>query len=417
MKATDNLSTFANGQPESFAAYVKSGGLDGLKKALSVNPDEIISTVRSAKLLGRGGAGFETGLKWSTVPKDEECYVICNADEGEPGTFKDRYLLTRMPMLVIEGLIISGLATGAREGIIYVRGEYGNIINSLMRILDVLREEGVLGESVLGSGRAFDIEVLPGGGSYVVGDETALLSSIMGRRGYPLAKPPYPTQEGLWSKPTVINNVETLACVPLILAKGAKWFASIGAADSPGPKLYSLSGHIESPGVYEFPMGVTVRDLITEAGGVTGDLKAIQIGGTAGPVYGPDALSYALDFGSMRAIDGSLGSGAVVVMNTSVSMIHVLEVCMRFFSEESCGQCFACRYGTRQLEYMADRIASGHGKSSYLSLMRETVEAMYDTAFCPFGQSIRLPLLTLLDNFGDELRSSIEQQQYLKEVV
>ena len=417
MKQSDHLTAYANGQPESFAAFTKSGGLNGLKKALSIEPDEIIETVRSAKLLGRGGAGFDTGLKWSTVPKDEECYVICNADEGEPGTFKDRYLLTTMPMLVIEGLIIAGLATGAREGIIYVRGEYGNIIASLTKILELLRKEGVIGESVLGSGRSFDIEVLPGGGSYVVGDETALLSSIMGRRGYPLAKPPYPTQEGLWSKPTVINNVETLACVPLILAEGAKKFASIGAEKSPGPKLYSLSGHVEKPGVYEFPMGVTVEELITAAGGVTGDLKAIQIGGTAGPVYGPEALSYQLDFSSMRTIDGALGSGAVVVMNTTVSMIHVLEVCMRFFSEESCGQCFACRYGTRQLEYMADRIASGHGKASYLKLMQETVEAMYDTAFCPFGQSIKLPLLTLLDNFGDELRSSIEQQQYLKEVV
>jgi NADH:ubiquinone oxidoreductase subunit F (NADH-binding) len=416
MKKEKYLSAFA-GDAQDLDAYRKSGGFAGLEIAMKAEPAEIIDTVRAARLLGRGGAGFDAGLKWSTVPKGEECHVICNADEGEPGTFKDRYLLTSMPLLVIEGLIIAGLAVGSKQGIVYVRGEYGRIIESLQALLNTLRKDGVLGESVLGSGRQFDIEVMPGGGSYVVGDETALLSSIMGRRGYPLAKPPYPTARGLWDKPTVINNVETLACVPLILSKGARWFAKIGPSNSPGPKLYSVSGHVGSPGVYEFPMGVTTADLIEAAGGVTGDLKAIQIGGTAGPVYGPEALSYKLDFASMREIGGALGSGAVVVMNTTIGMIHVLEVCMRFFSEESCGQCFACRYGTRQLEYMADRIASGKGKTSYLKLMRETVEAMYDTAFCPFGQSIRLPLNTLIDNFGDELISSIEQQAYLKEVV
>ncbi|MFW6261596.1 MAG: NADH-ubiquinone oxidoreductase-F iron-sulfur binding region domain-containing protein [Spirochaetota bacterium] len=291
------------------------------------------------------------------------------------------------------------------------------MIDSLDRLLAKLRSIGYLGDRVLGSEFSFDIEVMRGGGSYVVGDETALLSSLMGRRGYPLAKPPFPTERGLWDRPTVINNVETLACVPLILANGAAWFAATGSPECPGPKLFSVSGHVANPGVYEFPMGVALDELLTAAGGVEGDLKAVQVGGTAGPVYDASARSFTLDFPAMRARGGSLGSGAVVVMNSTVSMTHVLEVSMRFFSEESCGQCFACRYGTRQLEYMANRIAVGEGRPEYLRLMRETVESMYDTAFCPFGQSVRMTLTTLLDAFGDEIAETMAQQRYVKEVV
>ncbi|MFW5826061.1 MAG: complex I 51 kDa subunit family protein [bacterium] len=417
MKQTDFLTRYRADDPHDVDAYIDRGGFLGLQRALELEPAGVIATVRDARLAGRGGAGFDAGTKWSTVPPDEQAYVVCNADEGEPGTFKDRFLLRSAPLLVIEGLIIAGVAVGSSRGFVYVRGEYREVIDSLDRLLAKLRSIGYLGDRVLGSEFSFDIEVMRGGGSYVVGDETALLSSLMGRRGYPLAKPPFPTERGLWDRPTVINNVETLACVPLILANGAAWFAATGSPECPGPKLFSVSGHVANPGVYEFPMGVALDELLTAAGGVEGDLKAVQVGGTAGPVYDASARSFTLDFPAMRARGGSLGSGAVVVMNSTVSMTHVLEVSMRFFSEESCGQCFACRYGTRQLEYMANRIAVGEGRPEYLRLMRETVESMYDTAFCPFGQSVRMTLTTLLDAFGDEIAETMAQQRYVKEVV
>jgi NADH:ubiquinone oxidoreductase subunit F (NADH-binding) len=417
MNQTDYLTRYGKLDPTDLDEYLSADGFAGLSAALEQQPSRVVATVKKARLAGRGGAGFDAGTKWATVPPDEDVYVVCNADEGEPGTFKDRFLLRTAPLLVLEGLMIAGYAVGAHEGYVYVRGEYPEVIDSLEHLIEVLRERDYLGEDVLGSGYAFDITIMRGGGSYVVGDETALLSSLMGRRGYPLAKPPFPTQRGLWDAPTVINNVETLACVPLILTHGADWFAGIGDPKCPGVKLYSVSGHVETPGVYEFPMGVPLSEVLDAAGGVTGDLKAVQIGGTAGPVYDASARGLKLDFVSMRERGGSLGSGAVVVMNSGVSMVHVLEVSMRFFSEESCGQCFACRYGTRQLEYMANRIAAGEGRPEYLPLMRQTVESMYDTAFCPFGQSIRLTLTTLLDAFGDEIEAAMAQQAYMKEVV
>lgn len=417
MNQTDYLTRYEGIDPDRLEAYLDVGGFSGLAEALKGAPAAVTEEVKAARLAGRGGAGFDAGTKWATVPEGETTYVVCNADEGEPGTFKDRFLLRTAPFLVIEGLTIAGYAVGARQGFIYVRGEYPRIITKLDELLTVLRQHGYLGENILGSEFSFDITVMRGGGSYVVGDETALLSSLMGRRGYPLQKPPFPTQHGLWDAPTVINNVETLSCVPLIMSNGAAWFAGIGSPTCPGPKLFSVSGHVAEPGVYEFPMGVRLADVLEAAGGVTGDLKAVQIGGTAGPIYDGSARSLPLDFVSLRERSSSLGSGAIVVMNSSVSMVHVLEVAMRFFSEESCGQCFACRYGTRQLEYMANRIAAGSGKPQYPRLMRETVEAMYDTAFCPFGQSIRLPLATLLTTFGQEIEADMAEQAYVREVV
>ena len=417
MKQTDFLTRYQKLDPNDLDAYLGAGGFQALSNALAGTPRAVINTMKEAKLAGRGGAGFDAGTKWATVPEGEAPYVVCNADEGEPGTFKDRFLLERAPLLVIEGMIIAAYAVGSAEGYIYVRGEYPHIAGELAELVTLLTERGYLGGNIRGSGFSFSISVMRGGGSYVVGDETALLSSLMGGRGYPLAKPPFPTESGLWDRPTVVNNVETLACVPLILANGARWFAKIGSPACPGPKLYSVSGHVANPGVYEFPMGVLLGDVLDAAGGVSGHLKAVQVGGTAGPVYDASARELALDFISMRDRGGALGSGALVVMNSSVSMIHVLEVSMRFFSEESCGKCFACRYGTRQLEYMANRIAVGEGRPEYLGLMRETVESMHDAAFCPFGQSIRLPLLSLLDLFGDEIEATLTQQEYVKEVI
>jgi NADH-quinone oxidoreductase subunit F len=320
------------------------------------------------------------------------------------------------PYLLVEGMTIAAYATGAQHGYIYIRGEYPTVAETVEAAIESATAAGLLGKNLMGSTFTFDISVRMGGGSYVVGDETALLNSLMGNRGYPLLKPPFPTEHGLWDKPTIVNNVETLAYVPLILSRGPQAFAALGPPDSRGPKLYSVSGHVENPGVYEFPMGTTVHELLDAAGGVRGTLKAVQIGGTAGPIYDASVLNQRLDFSSLRAAGGALGSGAVVVMNSSVNMAQVLEVTMRFFAEESCGQCFPCRYGTRQLDFMAHQLAAGRGKLDYLERIKEASQVMFGASFCPFGQSVSLPVNSLLERFGDEIVSFAKQQQYLKEV-
>jgi len=400
--------------PPGLESYRRNGGFSGLKKALSMTPEEVIAEVENARLLGRGGAGFPTGTKWRGILGKKDVYIVCNADEGEPGTFKDRFIMENAPFMLIEGMMIAGYASGGTKGYIYVRGEYPEITEKLAAAVREAEDAGLPG-SAGGAGFPFSIEVRKGGGSYVVGDETALLHSLMGYRGTPWKKPPFPTEKGLWDKPTVINNVETLACVSLIMSRGSGWFKGVGAPESPGPKLFCISGMVKEPGVYELPMGTTVQQLLDAAGGVVGDFKAVQIGGTAGPVYGRDALSYHLDYASMRGYGGVLGSGAVVVLNSTVSMAEVLEVEMRFFAEESCGKCFACRYGTRQLTHMANRIAIGEGKEEYLDLILETVDIMNASSFCPFGKSVVLPVRTIMDGFGDEIRSYIRQQNFVRE--
>lgn len=404
-------------KPLEIEKFVENGGFSGLRAAIALSPQEVISEVKKSGLRGRGGAGFPTGVKWESVSGEGERFLVCNADEGEPGTFKDRFILEHAPYLVLEGMAIAAYAIGAHKGYIYVRGEYPQIISLLSQAIEEAEKRGYLGEGILGSNFSFYVELRKGGGSYVVGDETALLNSLMGNRGYPLLKPPFPTEKGLWGKPTVVNNVETLAYVPYIFRYSASAFASIGHPGSPGLKLFSVSGHIAKPGVYEYPMGTTIGELMEAAGGPRGVLKAVQVGGTAGPIYDTTALSYALDFDSLRKVGGALGSGALVFMNTTVSMVQVLDVTMRFFAEESCGQCFPCRYGTRQLAFMAHKIASGQGRIEYLDLMRDTARVMVGSSFCPFGQSIALPLESLLDRFGEEIVFFIKQQEFLKEVA
>lgn len=418
MEQTEYLTRFTHAEdPVSLSEYTRIGGFTALERARGESGSAVCEKVTASGLRGRGGAGFPTGKKWSSIPrKGPAPYVVCNADEGEPGTFKDRFLMERAPYLVIEGIAIAAHAIGAGEAYIYIRGEYASVMTTIEAALDRAADAGCVDREP-GGPVGLTISVKKGGGSYVVGDETALLNSLMGNRGYPMLKPPYPTERGLWNSPTVVNNVETLACLPLIVAHGAEWFAGIGARTSPGPKLYCVSGHVNAPGVYEFPMGVTIGEVIDAAGGIRGEPKAVQIGGTAGPFYGPSVWGRALDYDSMTEAGGTLGSGAVVVMNTSVSMLHVLEVTARFFSEESCGQCFACRYGTRQIEYMANRIATGRARLEYLDLIRDTVSVMDASALCPFGQAVKYPIGTLLDHFSEELTTGVKQQQYVREVM
>lgn len=410
MQETDWFTRFRD-LPAGLDTYLNNDGFKGLERALSMTPDKVISEVEDARLLGRGGAGFPTGKKWRSIIAAEEVYIVCNADEGEPGTFKDRYIMTNAPYMLIEGMMIAGYATGSGKGYIYIRGEYPDVSKKIEAAIEEVRNAGIS----VGKNSSFTIEVKKGGGSYVVGDETALLHSLMGYRGTPWKKPPFPTQQGLWDKPTIINNVETLACIPLILSRGSEWFRGIGTPESPGPKLFCISGMVADPGVYELPIGTTIQDLIDSAGGVIGDFKAVQIGGTAGPIYNREALLYHLDFASMRKYGGVLGSGAVVVLNSTVSMTEVLEVEMRFFAEESCGKCFPCRYGTRQLTYMAKRITTGEGKEVYLDQLQEITDIMKASSFCPFGKSVELPVRTIVENFGDEIRSYIHQQNFVRE--
>jgi len=392
--------------------YMARGGYAGLKKALSLAPGGVIDEVKKSNLRGRGGAGFPTGSKWASAGPDRPRYIVVNADEGEPGTFKDKYIFDNFPHMVIEGLVIGAYAIGAEKGYIYIRGEYPQQYTALLVALEEARAQNLLGEGILGTDFSFDVEIRRGAGSYVVGEETALLSSLMGYRGNAWYKPPYPPQEGMDDKPTIVNNVETFACVALILAKGADWFAGIGTPESPGPKLYSVSGHVAKPGVYEFPMGVSIREIL-EAAGVEGGLKAVQIGGQSGPIYPANMIDSKLDFMNMRKIGGSLGSGAVLVMNHTVSMVAVLEATTHFFAEESCGRCFPCRLGTYELQKMARNIALGKGSLKFFPIMKKTMETMYAASFCPLGQSPIIPVNCLLDHFGEEITTYIKRQHYL----
>ena len=415
MSQTDFFLRFKNLSPN-IRDYERANGYTGLKTALTLPPGQVVERIEKAGLLGRGGAGFPTALKWKadTAAGKAPSYIVCNADEGEPGTFKDRFIMTHSPHLMIEGMIIAAYAVRAAKGFIYIRGEYPEIAAKLEISLQEAERAGYLGKNIT-ENFSFTIEIIKGGGSYVVGDETALLNSLMGNRGIPWNKPPFPAEKGLWGQPTFVNNVETLACAALILQYGSDWFRSMGTPESPGPKLYCISGQIKTPGVYEAPMGTTVRELISMAGGVTGVLKAIQIGGTAGPVYPDEALDFHLDFKSMNSRGGILGSGAIVVMNTDTSMAEVLEVEMRFFAEESCGKCFPCRYGTRQLSFMADNIVLGKGRMEFLELMEETADIMHGASFCPFGKSVEMPLKSILKNFSGELHALIRQNNYIRE--
>lgn len=417
MDDTKYILKFVQDNPLNLDGYLKLGGFSALNKALSFKSDEIVDMVIDSKLRGRGGAGFETGIKWSSIDREsDQRYILVNADEGEPGTFKDRYIIDNCPFVLLEGLIIAAYAIRATKAYIYIRGEYSAELLTLYNAIDILKKNNYLGQNILASDFSLEIELKLGAGSYVVGDETALINSLMGNRGNPMLKPPYPSKSGLWAKPTIVNNVETISCIPLIVSKGSEWFKNVGVKDCPGPKLFSVSGSIMKPGIYEFPMGVKLKEIVSVAGGIDGDLKAVQIGGTAGPIYGTQALDYKLDYSSMVTYGGSLGSGALVFMNSQVSMVEILELTIRFFADESCGNCLPCRLGTRQLLHMMTKIISGQGQLKYLDQMRNIVSTMNCSAFCPFGKSVSVPVLSILDNFTDELIKFINEQTYSREM-
>lgn len=394
--------------PENIEEYIAQGGYEALAKILfQMKPEEVIEEVRRAGLRGRGGAGFPTGLKWAAVRSapGSEKYVICNADEGEPGTFKDRLILEGDPHRILEAMTIAGYAVGARLGIVYVRGEYTLSIRRLARAIEQARAYGLLGENILESNFSFDIEVRPGAGAYVCGEETALIESLEGKRGWPRIRPPYPVTYGLWGKPTVVNNVETLANIPDILIRGAAWYRTLGTPTCPGTKVYTVLGHVRFPGLVEVEMGTPLRTLIYELGGGLRDgraLKAVLIGGAAGAFLTPKDLDVPLDFDSLAGRAAVLGSGAVLVMDETTCIVDVLGSILRFFQHESCGQCVPCRAGTDLLVRLWKEVQSGKAGADTLARMTEIVEAMRLSSLCPLGQSLALPVRSALENFREE---------------
>jgi len=380
--------------PTSLADYRATGGYEALLTAIERGADWLIAQVTESRLLGRGGAAFPTGRKWSAVaaasgtPK----YVVCNADESEPGTFKDRAIMEEDPFAVVEAMTIEGFAVGASRGYLYVRGEYPLCEQRMHGALDAARAAGLLGRDILGSGFDFDIELRRGAGAYICGEETALFESIEGRRGEPRNKPPFPVEVGLFGKPTAVNNIETLVNIPWIVRNGGAAFAAIGTEGSTGPKLFCLSGHVSRPGIYEVRFGATLGELIALAGGVAGggELKAVLLGGAAGVFVGPESLDLPLTFEATRAAGATLGSGVVMVFDETADLVDTLARIARFFRDESCGQCVPCRVGTQRQEELLARLAAGstfRSRDDELALLREMGQAMRDASICGLGQT------------------------------
>ena len=385
--------------PASLDDYRENGGYRALANAMAMGPEATIKEVSDAKLVGRGGAAFPTGRKWAAVATQaaQPHYVVCNADESEPGTFKDRVLMEADPFALVEAMTIEGYATGASRGYLYIRGEYPLAEARLHAAIDAARAAGLLGADVAGSGWAFDIEVRRGAGAYICGEETALFESIEGKRGEPRNKPPFPVEVGLFGKPTAVNNVETLVNVLLILGDGdgvggGARYATLGTDGSTGPKLFCLSGNVVKPGVYEVPFGTTLRELLELGGGVPGGraIRAILLGGAAGVFMGADAIDVPLTFEGTRAIGATLGSGVVMVFDETADMVGALRRIAAFFRDESCGQCVPCRVGTVRQEELLARLADGVGvrsRADELVLLGEIGQAMRDASICGLGQT------------------------------
>jgi NADH-quinone oxidoreductase subunit F len=380
--------------PTSISDYRSHGGFDALRKAIEIGSDAVIKEVIESKLMGRGGAAFPTGRKWDAVAKQpaHPHYLICNADESEPGTFKDRVLLDGDPFAIVEAMTIAGFATGCERGFLYIRGEYPLGAERIQNAINGSRANGFLGNDILGRGVTFDIEIRRGAGAYICGEETAIFNSIEGYRGEPRNKPPFPVQAGLFGLPTVVNNVETLANIPSIVLNGGAAFAAIGTEQSTGTKLFCVSGNVTRPGVYEVPFGTTLREVLDLAGGVAGGrlLQSILLGGAAGVFVGPNELDIPLTFEGARAAKATLGSGVIVAFDDTIDMRKILLRIASFFRDESCGQCVPCRVGTVRQEEALYRIASGRtlgSVSEEVALLDEVGLAMKDASICGLGQT------------------------------
>ena len=380
-----------------------------------MKPADVVDIVKASGLRGRGGAGFPAGLKWSfTAPlKDVQKYVVINADEGEPGTFKDRLIMEGDPHRLIEGTMLAAYAVGATEAFIYIRGEYKLCISRLQRAIDQAYEYGLLGKNIFGTGVDLDMKIKIGAGAYVCGEETSLIESLEGNRGNPRSKPPFPGQKGVWQHPTVVNNVETIANVPSIINKGADWYKKIGTPESPGTKVYTVLGDVAVPGLCEAEMGTTLRTIINTYGGGMKKgtrFKAALVGGAAGVFLSDRMLDVKMDFHHLAEYKAVLGSGAILVINDSINIVDVLESVIRFFRHESCGKCVPCRVGNEQLYKSIRKIKAGLAGEDELDKMISVSETMNKTSFCALGQSPLMPIKSAIEMFRDDFLVYIKQK-------
>ena len=402
--------------PESIDEYIGTGGYEALGKVLTeMTPDEVIQTILDSGLRGRGGAGFPTGLKWRFASGNRgnvQKYVCCNADEGDPGAFMDRSIMEGNPHRMLEGMIIAGVATGAHDGYIYVRAEYPLAVKRLKNAIEQAEACGILGENILGTGFAFRMHINQGAGAFVCGEGSALTASIEGDRGMPRVKPPRTVEAGLFGKPTVLNNVETFANVPLIIENGVRWYRSIGTETSPGTKAFAITGNVKNTGLVEIPMGATLREIIFDiGGGIKNDeeFKAVQIGGPSGGclTFGKDQLDFTLDFDSLKKVGAMIGSGGLVVMDEHTCMVEVARFFMNFTQNESCGKCVPCREGTKRMLEILEKIVAGKGTLEDLNLLDELASMITDTALCGLGKSAALPVMSTLRLFRKEYEEHV----------
>ena len=386
----------------SLVGYKKNGGYEALKKARIMTPEDVLNEVKEAELRGRGGAGFPAGLKWSFLPENDDrpVYLICNADEGEPGTFKDREIMEYDPHLLIEGIVLSAYAIGSKKAFIYIRGEFSWIADILESAIEEAGADGQLGD--------LDIVVHRGAGSYVCGEETALIESLEGKRGNPRLKPPFPANVGLYGCPTIVNNVETLSCVPFIIEEGAKEFKKIGTENNYGPRLFSVSGHVNKPGVFEYPMGTPLLDILSAAAGVKGNLKAVIVGGISTPIMrAEEVVDLKMDFDACAEAGTMLGSAGIIVMNDTVSIPKIALRAMKFYAHESCGQCAPCREGTYGMVHYLDRIVGGNGKKKDLDILFDLCSKMHGLTLCPGGDASSMPMEAMLRKFKEEFEALV----------
>jgi len=402
--------------PENIDDYIATDGYKALEKVLfEMTPEDVIAEMKTAGLRGRGGAGFPTWMKWNFTKQAEGDvkYVVCNADEGDPGAYMDRSTLEGDPHAVLEAMIICGHTIGAHQGFIYIRAEYPLAIHRLEIAMKQAREYGLLGKNILGSGFDYDIEIRLGAGAFVCGEETALLQSIEGHRGMPMPRPPFPATKGLWGKPTVINNVETWANITQIIYKGGAWFASIGTEDSHGTKVFALTGKVCNSGLVEVPMGTTLREIVFDIGGGIANgkkFKAVQTGGPSGGVITEADLDTPIDFGSLMRIGSMMGSGGMIVMDNTDCIVDVAKFYVNFTVDESCGKCFPCRIGGRSLLGLLDKITEGKGTQEDIKKLEEISLAMKKGALCALGQTAPNPVLSTLKYFPEEYEAHIKDK-------
>ena len=403
--------------PHSIEDYIAIGGYSALAKVFSqMKPGNVIEEIKKSGLRGRGGGGFPTGRKWEFCrnAKGSTRYVVCNADEGDPGAYMDRSLLEGNPHSIIEGMLIGAFAIGGNEGYVYVRAEYPLAVENLEIALRQAREAGLLGKNILGSGFDFDIQISRGGGSFVCGEETALMASIEGKRGEPRPRPPFPAIKGLWRKPTILNNVETWANVPLIINRGADWFASIGTEKSKGTKVFSLVGKIRNTGLVEVPMGITLREIIYDIGGGIPDgkkFKAVQTGGPSGGCIPESLLDLPVDYDRLAEVGSIMGSGGMIVMDEKTCVVDVARYFTKFMSDESCGQCTPCREGIDRMHEILANITEGRGREEDLELLEELAEVIKETSLCALGGTAPNPVLSTMKYFRDEYDAHIRDKK------